>query len=792
MTAIELLHHAAPWWAAYALAASACFYLGVSLRTWTVALGLLVAGLVNFSEGPRWSEWLAFGSWALPAFLFGIPWLRRALVSRPMLAFYRSAMPELSATEREALDAGGTWFDAELFSGRPDFSVLLDLPQPSLSPAERAFLDGPTEQLCAMLDDHAITEELEDLPPAAWDFIKRQGFLGMVVPTAHGGKGFSQHGHAAVIMKIATKSISAALDVMIPNSVGPGKLLVKYGTDAQQQRWLPRLASGQELPCFALTGPEAGSDAGAMTDIGTVCRQDGVLGLRLDFDKRYITLAPAATVLGLAFKLRDPDGLLDDATGPGGERRIERGITIALVPASTPGVSLGTRHKPLHMAFLNGPVRGRGVFVPLDAVIGGPPMIGCGWRMLMECLTDGRAISLPALATAAAKVAVRATGAYARVRTQFRTPIARFEGVEEALARLGGNSYTMDAARSVTLAALDAGHRPSVIAGIVKYNLTNRAGECVQDAIAVHGGAGIMLGRANLVGRLLPFPAVGMTVEGHNILTRSMIVFGQGAIRGHACLRDELEAAAEPDARKALAAFDAALVRHIGLVARNKVRAFVLALTGARFTRAPRGVHRRTARHYRALSRMSAAFAFTTDVLLLLYRGELKRRERISARMADWISQMYLASCALKRFHEQGGPAEDLALVDYAVKDALHRAESAAFELLANLPSAVRWLLRLTLFPLGRRHDAPSDRLAHRVSVLLTTPGPARDRLNAGMYVPTAGDRFAVLEDALRRAVEVEPLEAKQRAKLPLSVAEQELLAAAAVARRAAIQVDEY
>jgi acyl-CoA dehydrogenase len=782
------LSHPAIWWAAFALAAIACAYAGASRRAWTVLLGLVVAGLVRFSAGPLWSEVLAVALWAVPAVLFGIPALRRALLSAPMLSFYRRSMPELSATEREALDAGGTWFDAELFSGRPDFAKLLALPQASLTEAERAFLDGPTEQLCAMLDDHAITEELEDLPPAVWAFIKQQGFLGMVIPREHGGLGFSQHGHAAVIMKLATKSISAALDVMIPNSVGPGKLLLKYGTAAQQQRWLPRLAKGEELPCFALTGPEAGSDAGAMTDTGVVCRQDGVLGIRLDFDKRYITLAPSATVLGLAFKLRDPDGLLPDAAG----KPVERGITIALVPGDAPGVSLGKRHKPLHMAFLNGPVRGRDVFVPLDAIIGGPEFVGRGWRMLMECLTDGRAISLPALSTAAAKVGLRAASAYARVRVQFKTPIARFEGVEEALARLGGNAYAMDAARSVTLAALDAGHRPSVISGIVKYSLTSRAGECVHDAIAVHGGAGIMLGPANPVGQLLPFPAVGMTVEGHNILTRSMIVFGQGAIRGHACLRDELEAAGEKDPRKALAAFDAAFVRHLGLATRNAVRAFVLALTGARFTRAPRGSRWDTGRHFRELSRQSAAFAFATDIMLITYRGELKRRERISARMADWLSQLYLASCALKRFHEQGAPAEDLALVDYAVKDALHRAEQAVFELLPNLPLAARLIVRWVAFPLGRSQAAPHDRLAQLVAKLLTTPGAARDRVTAGMYAPTGADRFVALEDAFRRAVEVEPIEAKRRAKQPLSAAEQEALAAADAARRAAIAVDEF
>ena len=785
MTSSELLRSPALWWALYAALALLLAYRGAARRTWMIVLGLVVAGLVRYGAGPLWSEALAVALWALPALLFGVAPLRRALVSAPLLAFYRRSMPELSATEREALEAGGVWWDAQLFSGKPEWRALLDSPPARLSAEEQAFLDGPTEQLCAMLDDHAITERLNDLPPEAWRFIKEHGFFGMVIPKEFGGRQFSQYGHAAVVMKIATRSISAALTVMIPNSVGPGKLLLKYGTAAQKQRWLPRLARGEEIPCFALTGPEAGSDAGAMTDVGVVCVQDGVLGIRLDFDKRYITLAPVATVLGVAFKLRDPDGLL----GP----RKELGITVALVPSATPGLEQGKRHDPLHMAFMNGPVRGKDVFVPMDAVIGGQERVGQGWRMLMESLTDGRAISLPALSTAAAKVGVRATGAYARVRTQFKTPIARFEGVEEALARLAGNAYAMDAARLVTLAALDQGHKPSVISAIMKYNLTSRASTCITDAMAVHGGAAICLGPRNPIGQLLGFPGIGMTVEGHNILTRSMITFGQGAIRGHACLLDELKAAGEPDPRKALALFDAALATHVGLAVRNAARAFVDGLSGARFEAAPRGTHWDTARHFRAVSRLSAAFAFTTDVMLLTYRGELKRRERVGARMADVVSQLYLASCALKHFHDQDAPAADLPLLDWAVKDSLHRAEQALIELLPNLPLLPRLLLRVVALPLGRRHVAPHDRLEHLVARLITTPGPTRDRLAAGMYLPTApGEKLAILEEALRRAIEVEPLQHKARTKQPLSDAESAALAAADAARRAAIAVDEF
>lgn len=789
MSSSELIRSPALWWTLFAALAVVFAYCGVARRTWLVVLGLVVAGLVRFGDGARWSEALAVVLWALPALTFGLAPLRRLLVSSPLLGFYRRSMPELSATEREALEAGGVWWDAELFSGRPQWQTLLDFPPARLSAEEQAFLDGPTEQLCAMLHDHQITGELNDLTPATWAFIKAQGFFGMVIPKEYGGRQFSQYGHAAVVMKIATRSISAALTVMIPNSVGPGKLLLKYGTAAQKHHWLPRLARGEEVPCFALTGPEAGSDAGSMTDLGTVCVQDGALGIRLDFDKRYITLAPVATVFGVAFKLRDPDGLLKDTTGG----KQDLGITVALVPGDAPGLEKGKRHDPLHMAFMNGPVRGRGVFVPIDAVIGGRERVGQGWRMLMESLTDGRAISLPALSTAAAKVCARTAGAYARVRTQFKTPIARFEGIEEALARLAGNAYAMDAARLVTLAALDQGIKPSVISAIMKYNLTTRAGTCVTDAMAVHGGAAICLGPRNPIGQLLGFHGIGMTVEGHNILTRSMITFGQGAIRGHACLLDELRAAGEADPRKALIDFDRALTRHLGLTVRNATRALVDGLSGARFERAPRAARWDTARHFRALSRMSAAFAFTTDVMLLTYRGELKRRERIGARMADVVSQLYLASCALKHFHDQDAPAADLPLLDWTVKDSLHRAEQALVELLPNLPLLPRLLVRMVALPLGARHPAPHDRLEHLVSRLVTTPGPTRDRLAAGMYLPTAPDeKLALLEHALALAIAVEPLEAKRRTQQPLGETETAALAAADAARRAAIAVDEF
>ncbi len=747
--------------------------------------------------------WTLYG--ILVLFLW-LPWLRRALLSRPLLAFYRAAMPELSTTEREALEAGGVWWDAELFSGAPDWQQLLDFPLARISAEEQAFLDGPVERLCAMLDDHRICNVDKDLTPETWRFIKERGFFGMTIPRQYGGLEFSAAGHASVVMKIASRSISAALTVMIPNSVGPGKLLLRYGTQEQKDHWLPRLARGEEVPCFALTGPEAGSDAGAIPDLGVVCRDDkGTLGIRLNFEKRYISMGPIATVLGVAFKLEDPEHLLG--------QRSHLGITLALVPAATPGVRQGARHDQLHMAFMNGPLYGEDVFVPMDWVIGGPEMAGKGWRMLMECLTDGRAISLPALSTATAKLAVRVTGAYARVRRQFKLPVGQFEGVQESLAHLGGNAYAMDAARLVTLAALDQGHKPSVISAIVKYNLTERARQVMNDAMDVHGGAALSLGPKNPLGPFHSYPQMGITVEGHNILTRNLITFGQGAIRCHPYLLQELQAAGLEDQKAALKAFDKALTAHIGFTTSNKARAFMHGLTGASFAAAP-SCPDGLKPYYQQLTRMSAAFAFVTDVLLLTLRGELKRRERLSARMADIVSQLYLASAALKHYHNQGNQTADLPLLRWVCEDSLYRIQQSFDALFKNLPG--RWLargLRLAVFPLGMPYKAPTDELEHTVAGLLLRPSDVRDRLTAGMYLPTdRREKVRLLDEAFEHAVRTRPLREKlrvaHREKLlhkrgdaqvqeaveqgVLTVEEAEAVRAAEALRREAIQVDAF
>ncbi|HET7675262.1 MAG TPA: acyl-CoA dehydrogenase, partial [Gammaproteobacteria bacterium] len=676
--------------------------------------------------------------------------LRRLLVSDRMYAFYRKSMPDISPTERDALEAGSVWWDAELFRGKPHWPTLLEFSSPQLTTDEQAFIDGPVEQLCGMLDDWHITHELNDLPPEVWQFIKDQGFFGMIIPKAWGGREFSAFGHASVVMKIATRSISAALTVMIPNSVGPAKLLLKYGTEEQKSRYLPKLARGEEIPCFALTGLNAGSDASAISDRGIVCRRkfdgrENVLGISLNFDKRYITLGPVATVLGLAFKLEDPNHLLGE--------RDDVGITLALVPATAPGVVQGERHNPYGMAFMNGPLSGRDVFIPIDQVIGGAAYAGKGWRMLMESLTDGRAISLPALSTAAAKVATRVTGAYARLRSQFRVPIGRFEGIEAKLARIAARTYMMDAARRVTLAALDAGHKPAVISAIMKYNLTESAREVVNDALDVHGGAGVCLGPRNLLSALDAYTTVGITVEGANVLTRSLITFGQGAMRCHPYLLDELKAANDEDKEAGARAFDRALLGHIGYAICNGTRALLLGLGGARFVRPPAGTDAALAYFYRQYTRMSAVFAITTDLLLLSLRGELKRRERISARMADALSQLYLATATLKHFQAAGAPPEDLPLVERTCAEGLWVIQESLHAVALNLPN--RWiaaLLRVLAFPLGRRAKPSADRLDRVIAQSIMAPTATRERLGDGMYMADdLHDRLHVIDDALAK-----------------------------------------
>lgn len=695
---------------------------------------------------------------ALAAVVFVTP-IRRALVSTPLLRVFRRILPDMSQTEKEALDAGTVWWDADLFSGAPDWDKLLAMPEPQLSDEEQAFLDGPVETLCAMCDDWEITHERQDLPPQVWQFIKDQGFLGMIIPNQYGGLGFSALAHSAVVMKLSTRSNTAAVSVMVPNSLGPAELLLHYGTDAQKDHYLPRLAKGLEIPCFALTSPEAGSDAASIPDYGVVCKGiwEGkeTLGMRVTWDKRYITLGPVATLLGLAFRLYDPEQLLGDTD--------DLGITCALVPTDTPGVRIGRRHLALNAAFQNGPNWGEDVFMPIDWIIGGADYAGKGWMMLMGCLAAGRSISLPSSSVGGAKALTRYTGAYARVRSQFRTPIGKLEGVEEALGRIAANAYMMDATRVMTAGAVDAGEKPAVISAIAKYHMTERARDCVNDAMDIVGGKGICLGPNNWVGRGYQMMPVAITVEGANILTRTLIIFGQGAIRCHPYVLREMRAAKELQGEEAEVEFDRAFSAHVAHTLSNTARAFWHGLTGSRFARVPTGAARETARYYQRATHLSAAFAFLADMSMLVMGGALKRKEKISGRLGDVLSMMYLVSATLKRYEDQGRQTEDLPLLHWSVRDALYQAQQAIDAMLANFPNAfIAGLMYRMIFPWGTPFRPSADVHNHGCAKIVLEPGAARDRLTAGMYVPAPAaqaDPTAILEAALEATIACEPIE---------------------------------
>ena len=689
------------------------------------------------------------------------PW-RQALISRRVFATYKRILPQMSDTEREALEAGTVWWDGELFRGDPDWNKLLAYPVPKLSPAEQSFMDNEVEHACALVDDWKVTSEDFDMSPEAWQYIKDKGFLGMIIPKQYGGLEFSAFAHSQVVTKLSTRCSALSVSVMVPNSLGPAELLLHYGTDVQKNHYLPRLAKGVEVPAFALTSPWAGSDAGSIPDVGVVCKGvwkgQEVIGMRVTWDKRYITLGPVCTILGLAFHLYDPDGLL------GGRKHV--GITCALVPRDTPGAEIGRRHFPLNAMFMNGPTRGKEVFMPLDYVIGGPAMVGQGWRMLMECLAAGRSISLPSSNTGMAQLTARSVGAYARVRSQFKMAIGRFEGVEEPLTRIGAYTYMMDAVRKMTAGAIDLGEKPSVVSAIAKYHVTERARQVVNDGMDIVGGKGICLGPSNFIGRAYQQIPIGITVEGANILTRSMILFGQGAIRCHPYVLKEMKAAFNPDAQQGLDDFDRALFGHAVFTARHAFSAFRKGLTGSHFVSVPANVAPETRRYYQQLTRFSSAFAFLADISMLVLGGELKRREKLSARLGDILSMLYLCSATLKRYESEGRQQSDAPLMHWAIWDAMYKAQMAFDGAIANFP--VRWIGRLLyrmVFPLGHPYDVPSDRIGHRVAKLLIEPSAARDRLTAEAYLPKSeSEAVGALELALMATIDAEPVEAKIRA----------------------------
>jgi acyl-CoA dehydrogenase len=735
-------------------------YFRAPVIAWTIAIAGWLASL-QFAWGCQVpvAVWAVFG---VIAAVLNLTPLRRAVFTGPVFTIFKKITPAMSQTEQEAINAGTVWWDRDLFSGKPDWNRLLSFPDPKLTAEEQAFIDGPTEALCKMIDDWKITHELKDLPPEVWQFIKDQGFLGMIVKKKYGGLEFSNYAHAKVVTKIATRGGTAAVSVMVPNSLGPGELLQHYGTEAQKDYYLPRLAKGVDVPCFALTSPYAGSDAGAIPDFGVVCRgsytdprsgqhHENVLGIRVSWEKRWITLAPVATVLGLAFKMYDPDHLLGD--------KEDIGITCALVPTEHEGVCIGRRHFPGGAAFMNGPTWGKDVFIPLEWIIGGRDFAGQGWRMLVECLSVGRCISLPAMSVASGKVASYTTGAYARIRDQFGLSIGKFEGVDEAMARIGGFTYQMEASQDLALTGLDIGEKPSVLSAVLKYHNTERMRKTLNDAMDVHGGKAVVLGPRNYLARAYQAIPIAITVEGANILTRSMIIYGQGAIRCHPFVLREMKAAMANDG----AEFDKAITGHINFVISNVFRSLWMGLTGAKFVGSPKGGD--VAAYYKQLTRFSSAFALLSDMAMFSLGGSLKFREKLSARLGDMLSNLYIASACLKRFERDGAQKEDLPVLKWAVETALYDLQQAMDGFLANLPSRMlAAVLRKVIFPWGLTLKPASDRIGTQVARSLMELGPTRTRLTKGMFVSAdETDPVGVLEPALKAMLETEPVEQKLR-----------------------------
>ncbi|GAB3683548.1 acyl-CoA dehydrogenase [Salinisphaera aquimarina] len=724
-------------------------YIGAPLIAWSAAvvvyfLALAVVGAIGWP-----GLLLAAVVFAPILVLFNTTSLRKKLVSKPIFKGFKAVLPPMSDTEREALEAGSAWWEAEMFRGKPDWQYLLNFKRTQLTEAEQSFLDNETETLCEMLDEWEITAELKDIPEDAWNYIRNNQFFAMLIPKEHGGLGFSAVAQSTVVAKIASRSLTTAVTVMVPNSLGPGELLVHYGTKEQQEKWLPGLADGTQLPCFGLTGPEVGSDAGALPDTGIVCKGEyngeQVLGMKLTFSKRWITLAPVATVIGLAFKLYDPEGLLGDPD------KTDYGITCALISSDEPGVEIGRRHSP--GAFMNGPIYGTDIFVPLDAIIGGPEKAGGGWRMLVECLSAGRGISLPALSSAASKVAYRMTGAFGRIRRQFKVPVGKFEGVQEATARISGLNYKMEAARIFTASGVDQ-CTPSVVTAMAKYHMTEWMRQIINDSMDVHGGRGIQQGPRNYLFSSYQSIPIAITVEGANILTRSLMIFGQGAIRCHPYVFPEMEAAREDD----LDAFDTLLWSHVGHSVNRAARTLTFGLSGAITAKAPvAGV---AAPYYRQLERFSSALAICSDVTMGMLGGELKRKELLSARLGDVLSELYFATATLKFFYDEGEREEDIPHLHYVLQDSLHKIEQAFDGFFRNFPNAfVGGAMRFLVFPTGQYHKGPSDTLINVLGDAIMEPSSFRDRLSANIHLGTdARSATGRMEKAFNKLVEVEPI----------------------------------
>ncbi len=732
-------------------------YQRASILVWTIGIAFYLQLLSVFSSlGVIGISilWLIF---LVVAVSLNCLWLRRFMITRYIFSSYQKVKPVISATEKEALSIGTVGWEGELFNGMPDWQKFSSYSLIDLTAEEQVFLNQEVEQLCAMLNNWDVNHNRFNLAPEVWQFLKDKGFFGLIIPKKYGGKEFSPLAHSAVITKIAGVCNAAATIVGVPNSLGPAELILEYGTAEQKNHYLPRLAKGEEIPCFALTSPEAGSDAGSMPDKGIVCKGqwegEEIIGIRLQWDKRYITLAPIATLLGLAFKLFDPDHLI-------GEQKA-LGITCALIPTHLPGITIGRRHYPLNSAFPNGPTQGEDVFIPLDWIIGGPKMAGQGWHMLLERLSVGRSISLPSLSTGGAKMAAFTTGAYARIRKQFHVSVGRFEGVKEALTRIAGLTYVMEATRLFAIAAVQRGEQPAIPSAISKYHTTELARQVINDAMDVHGGKGICMGPHNYIAQSYEEVPIAITVEGANILTRCMMIFGQGVMRCHPYLFAELMAAQNPDSAVALKEFDRLFFAHLGFIVSNKARAFLLGISVGYFAIVPgKGV---TKRYYRQLARFSAVFAFMTDIILLYFGGEFKRKEHLSGRMADVLSMLYMGSAVLKHFENQDCPVEDLPLVEWSCQTLLYRLEGALDSILNNFPN--RFLacsLRWVVFPFGKRLKAPSDHLSNQVANLFSATTSSRYRLTEGAYTTSRnGNLLGLIDIALQKALAVEEIDKK-------------------------------
>ncbi len=784
---------------------SYCLYQRKTFKySLTMVVGALL--LMTLYSGFSFAPWLIV---AVTSVSFLLPDLRRQYFSLPVYNMVKKILPEMSETEKDALEAGDVWIDGDLFQGDPDWDKILNIPKPELTKEEQDFFDNQVEHLCDMVDDWQITRDM-DLPEEVWAYIKEQGFLGMIIPKEYGGLGFSAIAHSTIVSKISTRSATAAVSVMVPNSLGPAELLMHYGTKEQKDHYLPGLAAGREIPCFALTGPKAGSDAGSMPDIGIVKMgvHEGkeVLGMEVTWNKRYITLAPIATVLGLAFKLYDPEHLIG--------KKEDIGITCALIPTSHPGVRVGDRHLPMSLAFMNGPTYGDKVFIPMDWVVGGQDYVGKGWRMLVELLSIGRAISLPAMGTACGKMTYRMTGAYARVREQFNTSIGNFEGVEEALARIAGLTYRLEATRKMTAHAVDLGVKPSVVSAIAKYHMTEMGRQVISDSMDVHGGRGLVDGERNYLARGYSSIPVSITVEGANILTRNLMIFGQGAIRCHPWIYEQMLSAASDDPVAGLKQFDRAFFSHMGYTCSNFVRTLWFGLTGARFSRSP--VSGETKDYYRQLTRMSSALALVSDFAMILIGGDLKRRERLSARLGDILSHLYMATSVLKYYEDGGRESVDLPYVHWNCQNALASIEYTFNEFLLNFTSPlVGKTIKHIIFPWGRTYPKASDKLDHEIVKPMLTNSSFREKLTYGCYVgKTADDVTGRMENAFMKVIAAADADKKIRramkkgilennldyAKLLSDAAQQEiisldevkLLQEAADARWDAIQVDAY